>query len=58
MPAGAERLSFHEFVCHLSVLAGMSASDAVDGSSTGTLSAMDVGAVDAPTIRRSQSCKG
>jgi hypothetical protein len=26
MPAGAERLSFHEFVCHLSVLAGMSAS--------------------------------
>ena len=35
----------------------MSVSDAVDGSSTRHVSAMDVGAVKAPTIRRSQSCK-
>ena len=31
--------------------------DAVDGSSTRHVSAMDVGAVGAPTIRRSQACK-
>ena len=35
----------------------MSAFDAVDGSSTRHMSATDVGAVKAPTIRRSQSCK-
>ncbi len=35
----------------------MSASDAVDGSSTRRVSAKDVGAVKAPTIRRSYLCK-
>ena len=36
---------------------GMSAIDAVDGSSTRHVSAMDVGAVKAPTIWRSYPCK-
>ena len=35
----------------------MSAFDAVDGSSTRHVSAMDVGADKAPTIRRSYPCK-
>src|SRR5262245_47997742 len=35
----------------------MSALDAVDGSSARHVSAMDVGLVKAPTIRRSHSCK-
>jgi hypothetical protein len=39
------------------LLSVRSASDAVDGSSTGTVSAKEVGAVKAPTIRRSQSGK-
>src|SRR5215510_4803419 len=34
-----------------------SAFDAVDGSSTRHVGAMDVGAAKAPTIRRSQTCK-
>ena len=36
---------------------GMAACDAVDGSSTRHVSALDVGAVKAPTIRRSYPCK-
>ena len=35
----------------------LSVFDAVDGSSTGTSSAMDVGAVEAPTIQRSEPCR-
>ena len=35
----------------------MSPTDAVDGSSTRHVSAMEVGAVKAPTIRRSYPCK-
>ncbi len=31
--------------------------DAVDGSSTGYIGAMDVGAVEAPTIQRSEPCR-
>ena len=39
------------------LLGNLSAVDAVDGSIHRHIGAMDVGAVNAPTIRRSQSCK-
>jgi hypothetical protein len=58
---GKQRSHFKDPLLHLKAWtdkrAALSAFDAVDGTSTRHVNAMDVGAVKAPTIRRSYPCK-